>query len=211
MSNTNIVVESPVKGQWAIMNPPGHSKLAFDFIAVDDTKWVYRRACFLPHIFTTIPVTETYAWSQPVYAPMDGVVVACSDGTPDYEFAGLIRDVIRIRAFPPKSGSSFSAYGGNYIVLQYGQLFLLLCHLRNGSVCVQQGDAVCAGQQIGEVGNSGGSLLPHVHLQVMKNENPFPLFQNLLPFVLRAAHKRIGKDWKEVTHVTLKNGDHLHL
>jgi hypothetical protein len=211
MSNTSIVVEAPVRGQWAIMNPPGHSNLAFDFIAVDETKWVYKKTCFLQHIVMTIPVVETYAWSQPVYAPLDGMVVASSDGTPDNEWIGLIRDAIRIRAFPPKLGSPFSAYGGNYVILQCGQVFPLLCHLRNGSVRVQQGDFVHAGEIIGEVGNSGGSLIPHVHLQVMKNEDPFPLFQNLLPFTLRVVHKRIGKVWEEVTNAALKNGDHLML
>jgi len=211
MSNTSSVIEAPVRGQWAIMNPPGHSNLAFDFIAVDETKWIYKKNCFLPHIFMTIPVLETYAWAQPVYAPLDGMVIACSDGTPDNESIGLIRDAIRIRAFPPKSGSPFSTYGGNYVILQCNNIFPLLCHLRNGSVRVQQGDFVRAGEIIGEVGNSGGSLTPHVHLQIMNNENPFPLFQNLLPFALRVALKRIGKVWEEVTNVELKNGDHLRL
>jgi hypothetical protein len=207
----NIVVESPVKGQWAILNPPGHSDMAFDFVAVDDTKWVYKKTCLLPHIFTTIPVAETYSWSQPVYAPLDGVVVARHDGSPDRELIGLLRDAIRIRAFPPRAGSPFSAYGGNYVILMCDRVFPLLCHLRNGSVRVQLGDFVRAGDMLGEVGNSGGSLLPHVHLQIMKDEDPFPLYRNLLPFLLRTAKKRIGANWKTLTDVALKNGDRLQL
>jgi hypothetical protein len=211
MSNASIVLEAPLKGQWAILNPPGHSHLAFDFVAVDQAKWVYKQTCLLPHILMTIPVSATYSWSQPVYAPLDGIVVACKDDTPDQELMGLLRDVIRIKAFPPPSGSPFAAYGGNYVILQCGQVFPLLCHLRCGSVRVQPGDFVQAGDLIGEVGNSGGSLLPHLHLQVMKNADPFPLFQNLLPFKLREVYKRMGKDWAKVTDAVLQNGDHLKL
>lgn len=39
-------------------------------------------------------------------------------------------------------------------------------HLRKNSLQVSVGDSVSAGQKIGEVGNSGKSVLPHLHLHV---------------------------------------------
>lgn len=211
MDNVNIVIEPPVRGKWAIMNPPGHAELAFDFLAVNDRKLPYRGKDMLLHFLATIPVTATYAWSQPVYAPLDGIVVACSDGNPDRERTGMIYDLIRLLLFRPKAGSPFPAYGGNYVVLKCGDVYPLFAHLRNGSVQVRPGDAVRAGEQIGEVGNSGSSIQPHLHFQIMSNEDPFPLFKNLLPFALSNVHKRVGDDWKEISNAALANGDHLRL
>ncbi len=211
MDNTDIIIESPVKGEWAIMNPPGHPKLAFDFLATKGKKLPYRGAIFFRHVFGSIPVDVTYAWRQPVYAPLDGVVAACSDGMPDRVRISMMRDLVMLLMFPPEPGSPFQAYGGNYVILKCGNVYPLLAHLRCGSVRVKAGDHVHAGEQLGEVGNSGSSLQPHLHFQVMETENPFPLFKNLLPFKLRIVRKRTGPNWKELSHVELHNGDHLHL
>jgi hypothetical protein len=211
MTGTGVVVEAPLKGEWAILNPPGHSKLACDFLATKGKKLPYRGLTFFRHILGSISVEATYAWRQPVFAPLDGVVAACSDDTPDRERISMIRDLVALLMFPPKSGSSFSAYGGNYVILKCGDVYPLLAHLRGGSIRVKVGDHVQAGDQLGEVGNSGSSIQPHLHFQVMKSENPFPLFENLLPFKLREVRKRIGQEWKEISNADLRNGDHLRL
>jgi len=78
-------------------------------------------------------------------------------------------------------------------------------------VRVKVGDAVRAGEQLGEVGNSGSSIQPHLHFQIMKNADPFPLFENLLPFSLRVAQKQVGRERKTIENGVLENGDHLHL
>ncbi len=90
MNHTNVIIEPPVNGEWAIMNPPGHPKLGFDFLAVNKRKLPYSLKHLLPHLFATIPVTATFAWSKPVFAPLGGVVVACSDGNADRERTGMI-------------------------------------------------------------------------------------------------------------------------
>jgi len=211
MTLTDIVVDSPLRGEWAILNPPGHPKLAFDFLATHGRKLPYRGVDFLRHLFASIPVEATYAWGRPVFAPVDGVVVARSDGAPDRQRISMIRDLIGLLAFPPKPGSPFSAYGGNYVVIRSGDLYPLLAHLRCGSVRVEVGDQVHVGDQIGEVGNSGSSLQPHLHFQVMSSEDPFPLFANLLPFKLRQARRRAGRTWDTIRNAPLRNGDHLQL
>jgi hypothetical protein len=211
MSETELLIDPPLKGEWAILNPPGHPKLAFDFLATRGSRFPYRGTTFLRHLLSSISVEATYAWGQPVYAPLDGVVAACSDGAPDRERISMIRDLVRLLVFPPKSGSPFRAYGGNYVVLQCGNVFPLLAHLRCGSVRVKIGDQVRVGDELGEVGNSGSSIQPHLHFQVMSNENPFPLFENLLPFKLRQLRKKIGEEWVGITNAELKNGDHLQL
>lgn len=82
MSDSGLIVDPPLKGEWAILNPPGHPRLAFDFLAAKGRKLPYAPGLFLRHLFSTISVEETYAWRKPVFAPADGVVVACWDGAP---------------------------------------------------------------------------------------------------------------------------------
>lgn len=209
MGETEIVINSPLRGEWAIWNPPGHPKLAFDFLATKGNRIPCPALSFLRHLFGSISVSETYAWGQPVFAPLDGVVVACGDGTPDRQLISMIRDLVVLLAFPPKAGSPFSAFGGNYVVLECGTVYPLLAHLRCGSVRVSVGDRVQAGDQLGEIGNSGSSLQPHLHFQVMSSANPFPLFENLLPFRLREVQKRTGREWTSISKAELRNGDHL--
>ncbi len=209
MNGREIVIYPPLNGEWAILNPPGHSKLAFDFLATRGKKLPYRVATFFRHLFGSIRVDETYAWGQPVFAPLDGIVTACNDGSPDRERISMIRDLVKLLFSPPKPGSPFQAYGGNYVILRCGNAYPLLAHLRCGSISVKVGDRVRAGDKLGEVGNSGSSIQPHLHFQIMENEDPFPLFKNLLPFKLNAARKRVGKDWTEISNAELSNGDHF--
>ena len=57
---------------------------------------------------------------------------------------------------------------GNCVVIETrpGGPFILVAHLRQGSVDVQPGQALTVGEAIGACGNSGNSVQPHVHLQV---------------------------------------------
>jgi Peptidase family M23 len=209
--NTALVIDAPLRGEWAVLNPPGHPKLAFDFLASKGSRLPYRSAMFPRHLLGSISVRATFAWGQPVYAPLDGIVVACSDGAPDRERISMLRDLVRLLMFPPHPGSPFQAYGGNYVVLKCGNVYPLLAHLRCGSLRVKLADRVRAGQQLGEVGNSGSSIQPHLHFQVMSDENPFPLFRNLVPFKLRELRKKVGGEWKKESNAELRNGDHLQL
>ena len=62
------------------------------------------------------------------------------------------------------------AFGETYAIvvlaLGPGGPFVLLAHLRRGSVRVQPGQSVRSGDQLGGCGNSGNSTQPHVHVQV---------------------------------------------
>ena len=201
----------PVRGQWAIFNPPGHPKLAYDFLAVDEEKSPYNGTSLFRHIVSTISVESTRAWNQPVVAVMEGTVVAASDGMPDRHQLCMTKDLLRLMCFGPKHVPPFSALVGNYVILSCGEIFPLYAHLQSGSVLVRPGDIVRPGDVLGRVGNSGASLQPHLHFQVMDSPDPFPLFKNLVPFVLDEAQKRKAGVWKTVCQEPLSNGDHLLL
>jgi murein DD-endopeptidase MepM/ murein hydrolase activator NlpD len=52
-----------------------------------------------------------------------------------------------------------------FTIRRAGDSYVVLGHMRQGSVGVQVGERVRAGDQIGCVGNSGWTERPHLHLQ----------------------------------------------
>ncbi|WGF88538.1 M23 family metallopeptidase [Marinivivus vitaminiproducens] len=90
-----------------------------------------------------------------VLAAASGSVVGTRDGMPNQ----------------PEDGSRGYDYGnrncGNGVTVRHEQGWeTQYCHLAPGSVAVRTGDAVSAGQRLGQVGMSGESNFPHVHLSV---------------------------------------------
>ncbi|MFF3159646.1 M23 family metallopeptidase [Streptomyces sp. NPDC057910] len=72
---------------------------------------------------------------------------------------------------------------GNSIILDIGQgKYALYAHLKTGSIRVKVGDTVKKGQVLANVGNTGNSLAPHLHFQVM--DRPSSLASNGLPYML---------------------------
>lgn len=59
-------------------------------------------------------------------------------------------------------------------------MYLLYAHLKPGSVAVHVGEHVRGGQLLGQLGNSGNSATPHVHLQVQITRS---FVSDGLPFV----------------------------
>jgi hypothetical protein len=93
-------------------------------------------------------------WGRPLLAPCDGVVAHVEDGVEDNAAFGTQRP-----------------YGvGNHVVIRTGtDVYVVLGHLRHGSVCVARGDPVRAGDRVGAVGNSGWTERPHLHLQAARS------------------------------------------
>ena len=118
-------------------------------------------------------VTSYPAYGTPIHAVAAGTVVIAIDGTPDR---------IPFNAPEPDEPESIS---GNHVVLDIGGgRYAYFAHLKPGSVRVAVGQRVRAGQQLGQVGNSGNSDLPHLHFQIM--DAPSPLASDGLPFVFRS-------------------------
>lgn len=93
------------------------------------------------------------AYRQEVVSPCDGLVLAAVDGEADQP--------------PYRIGRGRSA--GNHVRIDNGSEVLLLAHLRPGSLRVSTGDEVTAGQLIGEVGSSGRSTEPHLHVHAERD------------------------------------------
>ncbi len=80
--------------------------------------------------------------------------------------AGRIARVIDTFDAPTSQAERRQAPAGNYmsIALDDGR-FLLLAHLKKGSIRVHEGQRVAVGDLIAAVGSSGNSSEPHLHIQ----------------------------------------------
>ena len=60
---------------------------------------------------------------------------------------------------------------GNHVIIRHADgTFSALGHLKQGSVTVKAGDTVKADQVVAAVGNSGTSMFPHLHYQLMDGQ-----------------------------------------
>ena len=112
-----------------------------------------------------------------VLAVAPGTVVLATDGAPN----GTPPD-------DPDPVPPTDALFGNRVVLDVGGgVFVAYGHLAPGTVRVAPGDRVARGAVLGQVGNSGNSGEPHLHLQVMDAAGgPSALDAQGLPFVFDA-------------------------
>lgn len=177
-SRSPVLLTLPFRGRWQARNSParripshGTHQLgvtyAIDFVAVDGRdrsaprSWRSLLAVEPPEIFV--------GFGLPVLAPADGTVALVHDGETDHQarrslpaqIPYALSQATRVRAGAP-------AVAGNHVVLALGPNgpYVLLAHLRRGTVAVTPGDQLVTGAPVGECGNSGNSTEPHVHVQV---------------------------------------------
>ncbi|PEA81119.1 M23 family metallopeptidase [Bacillus pseudomycoides] len=93
-----------------------------------------------------------------VITPASGMVVSINNDEPDL-----------------KPGTAdFDSMTGNHIYLRLDETgtYLILAHLKKGSVRVKEGQHVTEGEILAQVGNSGSSSEPHLHIHHQR-QNPF--------------------------------------
>jgi Peptidase family M23 len=74
---------------------------------------------------------------------------------------------------------------GNHVILDLGNgNYAVYAHMQPGSIRVHAGQTVMPGQVIGLVGNSGNTIAPHLHFQLM--DRPSSLDANGLPYEIDA-------------------------
>lgn len=143
--------------------------------ASPDQRWAYDLV-IEPNYFSGSENLEDYScYGVPVVAPIDGIVVSAHDGEPDET--------------PSVVSNNFEAPTGNHVMMRIEETgtYLVIAHLKNGSVAVETGDIVAEGQVIGECGNSGNTSEPHIHIHHQRQDPTiFPLnFAEGLPLYFR--------------------------
>jgi hypothetical protein len=127
-------------------------------------------------------------FGEPVHAVAPGTVVAAHDGMRDQRSRSSWPSIIwllTVEGFLRElAGPRFHV--GNHLVLDHGDgTFTAYAHLRHGSIRVATGDRVGAGQQLAEVGNTGNTSEPHLHVQLM--DHPSVTAASGLPFRWRGV------------------------
>jgi len=113
-----------------------------------------------------------YGYGEPIHSVADGVVINAVDGIPDNVPLSFPAEI------------TLDNVAGNYVVVDIGEgAHALYAHLIPGSVLVEAGDQVSRGDVLGFLGNSGNSDGPHLHFQLNRATEIFPLAAEGLPFV----------------------------
>ena len=97
--------------------------------------------------------TRYRTFGTPILAPCAGTVARVLDGVPDNPVPEMNR----------------AQMAGNYVAVHCGgQHYVILAHFRNGSIRVQPGQLLAVGDRLGEMGNSGNSSEPHLHVHAQR-------------------------------------------
>lgn len=101
-------------------------------------------------------------FGETLHSPCGGTVVTVRSALPDNA--------------PGKTDAEH--HEGNYIIVRCGDVDVFMAHLRQSSIRVAPGDVVRPGQPLAEVGNSGNTLEPHLHIDARKRGEEIGLVFN---------------------------------
>lgn len=167
-ATVRLPADVPLKVAW------GGDKLETNYHAIaPDQRWAYD--LFVEPYLTESSNLEDYGcFGVPVVAPGSGLVTMAHDGEPDET--------------PGVASNNFEVPTGNHIVIQLEtETYLVIAHLKKGSIVVKTGQTVEEGQAIGECGNSGNTSEPHIHIHHQRQDPVvFPInFAEGLPLYFR--------------------------
>jgi urea transporter len=145
----SVPLRAPFFGEWQVYQ-------GFDGTHTHREQWRHALDFFIQEggrSFTGVgrEVADYHCYGLPVLAPAAGLVESCRDD---------LKDV------PPGDVDLEHNWGNHVLIRLPSGLFVLLAHLRQGSLLVQPGKAVEAGMPLAACGSSGRSPQPHLHLHV---------------------------------------------
>jgi hypothetical protein len=218
-----IPVESPLKGEWMVMNSPG-SKVpshgtdqmaqtyAIDLLQVD---WIRKPVRFynkstLDYILGRVHLSDCYCYGKHIYAPLSGTVIEARDGYPERDPVQPFHDIsVALKnawTFDPQR-QSIQEVAGNYVIIQGDEVWAALVHMKTGSIQVKKGDEIKSGDLMGKIGHSGNSTAPHLHFQLM--DGPDPLTAKGIPCSFSEYELYQDNQWIKVKNGIPKNKDRI--
>lgn len=158
----------PVRGAWAVMQGGRavsfnhhyafvEQRHALDLIALPELRADSVRA---------ERVEDFASWDRQLVSPVTGRIERAVGDRRDMRLGETDSEVLE----------------GNHLIIRAAAgFYVLLAHLRQGSLLVRAGDEVQAGQPIARVGNSGNTSEPHLHLQVQTRPDLWASDNRTLP------------------------------
>ncbi|WGH90308.1 M23 family metallopeptidase [Auritidibacter ignavus] len=183
-TTTSIIVNPPISGRWQVHNSTGQkvpshgTKTRGQHYAVDITHPTVAEDMITPlnplsprKALRGNRPEEFTCFGQPIHAMANGVVVKASDWQRDQRarntWQALLWTVL-VEGFARELVGGHRAVLGNHLVIKHEDgVYAAYAHLRKGSVRVKFGDRVETGDIIAEVGNTGNTTEPHLHVQLM--------------------------------------------
>ncbi|MFU8771861.1 MAG: M23 family metallopeptidase [Anaerolineales bacterium] len=128
-------------------------RYAWDFMVVDKDGYVCKSDGGV--------LQDYYGFGHPIYAPANGKVFEVRTGLPDDPPDDPSLSVDDFISEPILSM-------GNYIIIDHGTgEYSLIGHCQQGSINLEEGNLVNGGEIIACIGNSGWTIRPHLHYQLM--------------------------------------------
>jgi hypothetical protein len=178
---TPVAVGFPVRGRYRAINSPADKVPSHGLHAYGQTY-----AIDLLHVpsgdgelavdgwVKVNPPTDYPGFGEPIVSPVDGEVVRAHDRARDHGSRmswGALVYMMTVEAFARELRGPKGILG-NHLVIRTGDgSYVALAHLKQGSLRVGTGDRVRQGEVVAELGNSGNSSEPHIHMQVMDHPN----------------------------------------
>lgn len=176
------VLAAPVRGRWAALNTPGQqlpshgTRFLGQYAAIDilqpttpETPAKVRKA-----LRSSSP-EEYPSFGAPVYSMASGVVTGTRSRVRDHRARNTWQALVYMMTIEGmvRSVAGRGALLGNHVIVRHDDgTAAVYAHLRNSSLRVQVGQRVNPGDQLGEVGNTGNSSEPHLHVHLMDRTNP---------------------------------------
>lgn len=168
-ASVRLPADAPLKVLWG-----GDTVEVNQHVIIPDQRWAYDLVV-APYLTGSANLEDYGCYGVAVVAPASGTVAAAHDGEPDMT--------------PGRSSDNTQAPKGNYVAIRLDATgtFLIVAHLKAGSVRVAAGERVVEGQEIGQCGNSGNTSEPHIHIHHQRQDpNLIPLgFAEGLPLYFR--------------------------
>jgi len=176
-----VVLAPPFRGEWYVYHA-GRSALFNHHYAVKAQRDALDLAATVNghEVHDANQNLNSYpAFGQTLYAPIDGKIVRIANDRPDMPIGQMDRQQIV----------------GNHIVIDAGNgRFVLLAHLKQGSVRISVGDSIKTGDPIAQCGNSGNTSAPHLHLQAQNGADILAPNVRTFPILLRdVTRMRAGR------------------
>lgn len=176
-----IELAAPLRGTWVAINSPGTAvpshgvksmgqKYAVDVLQPEPQAsarvgWGLRPR--RPRTFRS--------FGQPVRAMAAGTVLRATDVRRDHgsrDTWPLLIWMLTVEGFLRELRGVGGIYGNHLLIRHDDGTVAAYAHLRHDSAAVRAGDSVAAGQPIGQVGNTGNTSEPHLHVHLMNDQRP---------------------------------------
>ncbi|MFY8019895.1 MAG: M23 family metallopeptidase [Bacteroidia bacterium] len=196
--NDCVSLSIPVHGTWRASHAGGHSSVnyhlaipqqayAIDLLKVNDDGNFFTG--------TGTAITDYICLNDSVFSPVNGKIAFVIDSFNNEQVL--------------KKGDTINPLG-NYIAIEIAkEKFVILAQLNKGSIKVKQGDEVKAGDHLAQVGNSGNTTWPHLHMQVSNKADVYANDAIGLPFVFKNYCRKRWWNWSSVESDYLMRNDFI--